>query len=216
MVKLISIFMLFSLVVPRFSFSQLSPHELTFVGGQGFYSFLYKDQTPQDIMNLKYKPGFSYGIRYWWNSDDKNFLRAELGVFQAGGRGFYAGNLVQWNLNYLTLGANYLYKFWDRERRDDFSVAIGPALNMSYLMGGQQIINKLSYDLKGSDAFKKMNFHGGVIVSARYFTTRRLHFSLEYRFDCSLGQIEGADASDGQKTRNIGHVISVGVGFRLR
>jgi len=55
-----------------------------------------------------------------------------------------------------------------------------------------------------------------LIVGTKYLATQRVHLSIEYKFDCSIGQIEGEDASTGQKTRNIGHIGSVGVGFSLR
>ena len=194
----------------------MSPDELTFMGGQAFYTFLYRDETPENLMNFQMKPGFTYGVRYWsvWNW--KNYLRYDLNVFQAGSRAIYAGNIVQWNLNYLSLGASYLRKIIDRERRNSFSIGVGPNLNISYLLRGIQTVNKLNYNLKETNAFKNWNFHTGVVVNARYFTTRSVHFSLEYRFDCSIGQIEGEDANLGQRTRNIGHIFTAGVGFRLR
>ncbi|MEN9302138.1 MAG: hypothetical protein RL264_567 [Bacteroidota bacterium] len=209
---------LLTLFVQGLAFSQrnMRPAEFTLSGGRAFYTFLYKDQTPEDYLNFEYKQGFAYNARFALQFRYKNLLRFEAGAFQAGSRAIYAGNLIQWNLNYLSLGTSYIFKFIDKESRDEYSVYGGLNFNSSYLVKGQQIVNKLNYNLKDTEAFKLWNFHGGLIVGGRYFATQRVILSIEYRFDCSLGQIEGQDNASGQISRNIGHVATVGVGFNLR
>jgi hypothetical protein len=200
------------------SFAQrnMRPEEVTLVGGRAFYSFLYKDNTPEDYLNFEYKPGFTYSVYYSLKFRYRNLLRFEGSAFQAGSRAIYAGNVIQWNLNYLSLGTSYLFKIIDKEQRKEFSIYAGPTIQCSYLARGQQVVNKLNYNLKETAGFKDWNFHGGLIVGTKYLATQRVHLSIEYRFDCSLGQIEGADAANGQISRNIGHIGTVGVGFSLR
>ena len=200
------------------SFSQrnMRPEEVTLVGGRAFYSFLYKDNTTENYFNFEYKPGFTYSVYYSLKFRYRNVLRFEGSAFQAGSRAIYAGNLIQWNLNYMSLGTSYLFKFIDKEQRKEFSIYAGPTFQFSYLARGQQVVNKLNYNLKQTNGFKDWNIHSGLIVGTKYLATQRVHLSIEYRFDCSLGQIEGADATTGQNTRNIGHIGTVGVGFSLR
>lgn len=200
------------------SFGQrnMRPEEITLVGGRAFYSFLYKDNTAENYFNFEYKPGFKYSVYYALKFRYRNIIRFEGSAFQAGSRAIYAGNIIQWNLNYLSIGSSYLYKIIDKEQRKEFSIYAGPTFQCSYLVRGQQVVNKLNYNLKETNGFKDWNIHGGLIIGTKYLATQRVHLSIEYRFDCSLGQIEGADATNGQTSRNIGHIGTVGVGFSLR
>jgi len=195
---------------------KMRAEELTLAGGKAFYSFLYKDTKGQSNLNYEYKGGYSYATRFSLKFRYHNVLRLEVGAFQAGSRAINAGNINVWNLNYLSFGASYLYKILDKENRKDFSIYSGLNFNSSYLVKGQQNVNKLNYNLKETNALKDWNFHGGLIVGSKYIATQRINLSIEYRFDCSLGQIEDADATNGQITRNIGHIVTVGVGFNLR
>jgi hypothetical protein len=216
MIKLlvIPILLLSSFVV--FSQRNMRVEELTLAGGKGFYSFLYKDTKGESNLNYEYKGGYAYAARFSLKFRYRNVWRFEAGAFQAGSRAIFAGNNIQWNLDYISFGTSYLFKVIDKESRKDFSIYTGLNFNSSYLVKGQQNVNKLNYNLKETNAFKSWNFHGGLIVGAKYLATQRINLSLEYRFDCSLGQIEGADASNGQISRNIGHIATVGIGFNLR
>ena len=200
------------------SFSQrnMRPEEVTLVGGRAFYSFLFKDKLPENYFNYEFKPGFTYSVYYSLKFRYRNVLRFEGSAFQAGSRAIYAGNLFQWNLNYLSLGTSYLFKIIDKEQRKEFSIYTGPTFQCSFFSRGQQIQSNITYNLKQTNAFKEWNIHGGLIVGTKYLATQRVHLSIEYRFDCSLGQIEGADNPNGEFSRNIGHIGTVGVGFSLR
>ena len=79
------------------SFGQrnMRPEEVTLVGGRAFYSFLYKDITPEDYLNFEYKPGFTYSVYYSLKFRYRNVLRFEGSAFQAGSRAIYAGNIIQ-------------------------------------------------------------------------------------------------------------------------
>ena len=192
------------------------PDEIILAGGRSFYSFTFKNKVPADLLSYKYKNGFAYDARLSFALDDRSNLRFEMGAFQAGSKSIENSNLLNWNLNYMSFGTHYLYKIIDKERRLDFVVYAGPQLAISYLVSGQQSVNKLNYDLKESKAFKSTNFHGGVIAGIRYFASLRVSLSMEYRFDMSFAQVEGEDHANGQTTRNIGHQITFGIGFSLQ
>jgi len=136
---------LFVLLCSKTIFSQrnMRPEEVTLVGGRAFYSFLYKDNTPEDYLNYEYKQGFMYSVYYSLKFRYRNVLRFEGSAFQAGSRAIYAGNIINWNLNYLSLGTTYLFKIIDKEQRKEFSIYAGPTFQSSYLVRGQQVVNKL-------------------------------------------------------------------------
>lgn len=208
---------LFILLFHTATFAQgFTPEEIILAGGRSFYTFTFKDKVPTDLLSYKYKNGFAYDARLSFSLDDRSNVRFELGAFQAGSKSIENSNILQWNLNYMSFGTHYLYKIIDKERRMDFAVYAGPQLGISYLVSGQQSVNKLNYDLKDTKAFKSMNFHGGLITGIRYLATVRVNLSLEYRFDMSFAQVEGEDHANGQTTRNIGHQITFGVGLSLQ
>ncbi len=203
------------LLLTELAFTQVQTDELGIRAGQNFSTFLFRSDKVDDI-NYKYRNGSYYGIDLSYKLNDRNFLRTELFAYQAGSQAIYGGNTISWRLNYVGLGAAYLFKIIDQENRYKFSFSAGLHLGIDYLLSGQQNVNKLNYDLKEVNAFRDFNFHGGSLARAKFIVTPRLNISLEYRFDGSILQIEDEDKSNGQKTYNLGHIVCAGVSWNMR
>lgn len=205
------------LFIPLTIFSQrrLKWDEFSILVGTDFYTFIYKDIESINDLNQKYKSGYLFqaNLRSHWKW--KNYLTFYMSLSQAGAKSISAGNLIDWNLNYFNLGTAYGYKILDRESRDNWSMQLGPALQLSYLTSGIQNVNSVSYDLKQTDAFVDWVFSGGLYLAAQFKANYRLNLKIHYQLDYSFSQIEGADSEFGQRTRNLGHLLGVGVGFNL-
>ena len=213
--KYLKLFMV--LVLPGIMYCQrkLKWDEFSILVGSDFYTFVYKDVESINDLNQKYKSGYLFqaNLRMHWKW--KNYINFHSSVTQAGAKSISAGNLLEWNLNYFNLGASYGHKIIDRETRDNWSINMGPIVQIGYLTSGIQNVNSVSYDLKETDAFIDWVFSGGLYVAAQFKATYRLNLKINYQFDYSFTQIEGADAQFGQRTRNLGHLLGVGVGFNL-
>ena len=211
------ILIIFLIGIQTITFSQrkLKWDEFSIMVGNGFYTFTYKDIESINDLNQKYTSGYCFqaNVRTRWKW--KNYFNFHVTMNQAGAKSISAGNLMEWNLNYLNFGSSYRYKIIDNETRDKWSINVGPILQVGYLMSGIQNVNTLSYDLKKTDAFLDWVLSGGINVEAHFIATHRLNLKINYQFDYSFTQIEGNDADIGQRTRNLGHLLSIGAGFNL-
>lgn len=213
---MIRLFFILTLLLVPFAFTaQTRPDELGLRAGQNFSTFIFRSDKVVDI-DYMYRIGSYCGMDLSFKLNERNFLRTELSAYQAGSQAIYAGNTISWRLNYIGLGAAYLFKMIDEENIYKFSFSAGIQLGIDYLLSGQQNVNKLNYDLKEVNAFRDFHFHGSPILRAKFIATPRLNLSMEYRFYGSLIQIEDEDKSNGQKTYNIGHIICAGVSFNMR
>lgn len=205
----------FFLLLAQLTFGQIKPDEFGLKAGQNFSTFLFRSDKVNDL-DYKYRTSSFFGTDLSFKLNDRNFLRTELVAYQAGSQAIYGGNSISWRLNYIGLGAGYLFKLIDKENQYKFSFSGGIHLGIDYLLSGQQNVNKLNYDLKEVDAFRDFNFHGGPLIRAKFIVTPRLNLAMEYRFDGSLIQIEDEDKSNGQKTYNIGHIVCAGITWNMR
>jgi hypothetical protein len=203
------------------SFKSLSqynpgPEELTLYGGPSFYTFIFKAQNSPNDIEYKYRKGFTYGVSLPILLGKKIVVRPDLFFYQAGATAIYGGNYVSWNLNYVGGGASYLFKMIDQKNMLKYEMSAGLSTSVDYLISAQQNNNKLNYDLKETDAFKTINVHGGPLLNLKYLATQSISLSLEYKMDLSFNQIEGNDTQNGQRTRNLGHLATLGIGLRIR
>ena len=213
---MIRLYPILSLLLFPFSFvAQTRPDELGLKAGQNFSTFIFRSDKVEDI-DYKYRSGSFYGMDLSFKLNDRNFLRTEVNAYQAGSQAIYAGNSISWSLNYLGLGAAYLFKMIDQENIYKFSFSAGIQLGIDYMMSGRQNVNKLNYDLKEVSAFRDFHFQGSPIIRAKFIATPRLNLAMEYRFQGSLIHIEDQDKANGQKTYNLGHVICAGISFNMR
>jgi hypothetical protein len=213
----INSFILFlSLVCFTHAQEKLTPAEFNLSGGRTFSSFLFTDSDGNKDQKFNLTGGNTYGVNMAFRVKSKHFIRPELLIHQAGATTVYGGNEVNWKLNYAAFNLAYLFRFVNEENRFRFSLQTGASIGIDYLVNGNQTINKLSYDLRDTEAFKPMDLTASFILNGKYNITQSFHAGIEYRFGLGLLQIENSDAEFGQSTRNIGHYAMFNLGFKIK
>jgi hypothetical protein len=196
--------------------SKLTPAEFNLLGGKTYTSFLFKDSEGNKDQKYNYTNGNTFGLNMAFRIKSVHFIRPEFLIHQAGATTVYGGNELNWKLNYASLNMGYLFRFINEENRFRFSLKTGLTLGFNYFFNGTQTINKLSYDLKETEAFKPFDLTGSFLLNGKYNITQSFHAGIEYRFGMGLLQIENSDAEFGQTTRNIGHYALFSLGFKIK
>lgn len=211
--RLLIVYLIFSFF--GHSQSKIKPEAFTLIGGKTFSSFIFKNSENINEHKFNYTDGSAFGLNMSFRWKARNMIRPEIIWNQAGAESLYGGNTLVWKMNYASVNIGYLYKIIDKENLYRFTLNAGLALGFDYLMNGSQTINKVSYDLKETNAFKSWDLKTSILLNAKYNITPSFYAGIEYRFGIGLNQIEREDSQYGQKTRNIGHLAGLNLGFNL-
>jgi hypothetical protein len=184
--------------------------QVNFNVGKTFSSFLYKDTNGNKDENLSYRSGNSYNLSIGLGFGSKHLLRPEIQYSEMGAKSSFLDAPVDWKLNYLGVGASYLYKLLNKET---ISLSPGVIVGYDYLLKGEQTVGITRYDLNQNDALKIWDLNAGLLLNSRFKVTESLYVNFEYRFNIGLNQIEKQD--QGEKSKNIGHKALLGLSFNL-
>jgi hypothetical protein len=184
--------------------------QINFKAGKSFSSFLFKDANGNKDENLSYRSGNTYNLSVGLGFGSKHLLRPEIQYSEMGAKSSFLDAPVDWKLNYLGVGACYLYKLLNKET---ISFSPGIILGYDYLLKGEQTIGNTRYNLNQNDALKAWDLNAGLLLNSRFKVTESLYLNFEYRFNVGLNQIEKQD--QGEKSKNIGHKALLGLSFNL-
>jgi hypothetical protein len=184
--------------------------QVNFNAGKSFSSFLYKDANGNKDENLGYRSGNTYNLSVGFGFGSKHLLRPEIQYSEMGATSSFLDAPVDWKLNYLGVGASYLFKVLNKE-----TISLSPGVNIGYdyLLKGEQTVGNSRYDLNELDALKAWDLNAGLLLNSRFKVTESLNLNFEYRFNMGLNQIEKQD--QGEKSKNIGHKVQLGLSFNL-
>ena len=184
--------------------------QVNFNVGKSFSSFLYKDANGNKDENLSYRSGNTYNLSVGLGFGAKHLLRPEIQYSEMGAKSSFLDAPVDWKLNYLGVGAGYLFKLLNKE---SISLSPGVIVGYDYLLKGEQTIGSTRYNLYQNGALKVWDINAGLMLNSRFKVTESLYLNFEYRFNMGLNQIEKQD--QGEKSKNIGHKALVGLSFNL-
>jgi hypothetical protein len=184
--------------------------QVNFNTGRTFSSFLYKNADGNKDENLSYRSGNTYNLSIGLGFGSKHVLRPEIQYSELGAKSSFLDAPVDWKLNYLGVGASYLFKVIDKET---ISLSPGAIIGYDYLLKGEQTIGSARYNLNENDALKAWDLNAGLLLNSRFKVTESLYLNFEYRFNIGLNQIEKQD--QGEKSKNIGHRALIGLSFNL-
>jgi hypothetical protein len=184
--------------------------QINFSAGKTFSSFLYTDANGNKDKNLTYRSGNSYNMSLGLGFGSKHLLRPEIQYSELGAKSTSTDTPVDWKLNYLGVGASYLFKVINKE---NISLSPGVIIGYDYLLKGEQTIGSARYNLNEIDVLKAWDLNAGLLLNSRFKVTESLYLNFEYRFNMGLNQIEKQD--QGEKSKNIGHRALVGMSFKL-
>ncbi len=184
--------------------------QVNFNAGKTFSSFLYTDANGNKDENLSYRSGNTYNLSIGLGFGSKHLLRPEIQYSELGATSSFLDAPLDWKLNYLGVGATYLYKALNKET---ISLSPGVIVGYEYLLKGEQTVGNTRYDLNQLDAIKTWDLNTGLLLNSRFKVTESLYLNFEYRFNIGLNQIENQD--QGEKSKNIGHKALLGLSFNL-
>jgi hypothetical protein len=184
--------------------------QVNFNVGKSFSSFLYKDANGNKDENLGYRSGNTYNLCVGLGFGSKHLVRPEIQYSELGAKSSFLDAPVDWKLNYLGVGASYLYKVLNKE-----TISLSPGVNIGYdyLLKGEKIVGSTRYNLNQNDALKAWDLNAGLLLNSHFKVTESLYLNFEYRFNMGLNQIEKQD--QGEKSKNIGHKALLGLSFNL-
>jgi hypothetical protein len=184
--------------------------QVNFNAGKSFSSFLYKDANGNEDENLSFRSGNTYNLSVGLGFGSKHHLRPEIQYSEMGAKSSFSDASIDWKLNYLGVGASYLFKLLNKE-----TISLSPGVNIGYdyLLKGEQTVGNIRYDLYQNEALKAWDLNAGLLLNSRFKVTESLYLNFEYRFHIGLNQIEKQD--QGEKSKNIGHKALVGLSFNL-
>jgi hypothetical protein len=205
---LIGLFLLIG-VLANAQDSKLIQH-LNFSYGKTFTGFQYENDLGQEDENLTFTNGNAYAISLGMRIGKRHLLRPEILYSEAGAKSEFLNDPISWKLNYLGVGASYLFHVFNLP---NFSISPGVIIGYDYLLKGEQNIGEISYDLKETDALKTWDLNAGALISGRFKVTESLSIIAEYRYNLGLNQIEKKD--EGERTKNFAHKALIGLSFNI-
>ena len=205
---------LFLILLPFISaFGQTqNEYSLNLYVGKSISTFGFVNSTGVKTENTAFKNGDTYSADFEIQIAEKHLLMPGLMFHQAGAISDDGVGDMEWELDYLGIQYGYGYNILNKER---FSMAPTLFLGADYLVKGIQTVGTTRYDVKAIDAFKDWNFRTNIGLNSRLRVAEYMSLVLDYRFNISLNQIEKKDADINQKTRNLGHLISLGLNINF-
>lgn len=187
-------------------------YSLNLYAGKSITTFGFVNSNGIKTENTAFRSGDIYSFDFEIQINQKHLLLPGIMYHQAGATGEGSADNMSWKLSYLGIQYGYGYNVIKKER---FAMAPLIVLGADYLLKGEQMIGTTRYDVKAIDAFKDWNFRVNAGLNNRLKIADQLALVLDYRFNLGLNQIEKKDAEVDQKTRNIGHLITLGLNINF-
>jgi hypothetical protein len=185
--------------------------QVNFNMGKTFTSFMYEDSEGNPNENLNYRSGTSYSLNLGFKLGNKHMLNPELIYQQSGAKSTINNTPVDWSMNYIGAGIGYLYTALEKE---SFSLSPGLVMNANYMMSGEQTIGTNRFNITEQDLLKSIDIMATFTLNSRFKVTDNLYINFNYRYGFGLIDIENIE-DENEKTRNIGHMASIGLSFNL-
>ena len=179
---------------------------------------MYEDAVGNTNENLNYRSGTSYSLNLGFKLGKKHMLRPELIYQQLGAKSYVDNTIVEWSLNYLGTGVGYLYKLLEKEGflgQESFTFSPGLVLNANYMMNGEQTIGVNRFNITEQDLLKSFDIMIGLTLNSRFKVSDNFSINLDYRYGFGLMDIENIEGDENEKTRNLGHMASLGLSYNL-
>ena len=186
--------------------------QVNFNIGKTFTTFMYEDSEGSPNENIRSRSGTSYSLNLGLTVGKKNMLRPEIIYQQSGAKSTVNNAPVEWSLNYIGAGLGYLYTAIEKE---SFSLSPGFILNANYMMNGEQMIGTNSYNITEQDLLKPFDLVASLTLNSRFKVTDNLYINFDYRYGFGLIDVENVAGDENEKTRNMGHIASLGLSFNL-
>ena len=186
--------------------------QVNFNIGKTFTSFMYEDSEGNANENLSSRSGTSYSLNLGFKLGAKHMLRPEVMYQQSGAKSTVNNAPLEWSLNYIGAGVGYLYTALEKE---SFSLSPGLVLNANYMMSGEQSIGTNRFNITEQDLLKPIDIMASLTLNSRFKVTDNLYINFDYRYGFGLMDIENIEGDENEKTRNIGHMASLGLSFNL-
>ena len=186
--------------------------QVNFNIGKTFTTFMYEDSEGSPNENIRSRSGTSYSLNLGLKIGRKHNLRPEIIYQQLGAKSTVNNAPVEWSLNYIGAGLGYLYTAIEKE---SFSLSPGFILNANYMMNGEQMIGSNSYNITEQDLLKPFDLVASLTLNSRFKVTDNLYINFDYRYGFGLIDVENVAGDENEKTRNMGHIASLGLSFNL-
>ena len=173
---------------------------------------MYEDSEGNANENLSYRSGSSYSLNLGFKIGTKHMLRPEVIYQQSGAKSTVNNAPVEWSLNYIGAGLGYFYIALEKE---SFSLSPGLVLNANYMMSGEQTIGTNRFNITEQDLLKPFDLMASLTLNSRFKVTDNLYINFDYRYGFGLMDIENIEGDENEKTRNMGHLASLGLSFNL-
>ncbi len=180
--------------------------------GKSFSSFLFKDSESFKEKDLDYAFNNYFAISYDNYLSERNILRAEFGLREAGAKAIIDEVKYEWNFNYLDLQVAYLFKYLGNEK---YGLHVGAAPYLGFLLTGEQSVGQTYYNVKKERAIKTVDFGVNFLTNAQFRVAENIYVTLEYRYGLGLLNIETDGDNPDQVTRNRSHFVLAGLSFNL-
>lgn len=178
--------------------------EVTFDAGQVFSTFKFIDSESNQPKEFTHNSGFGFSLGYRYPLPNELFIRANIGLREAGASMIYEGLNVNWNIQYAdaNIGLGYMYNKW----RLKPYCAVSPYLG--YMLKANQLIGAFNYDMKEIKSMKTTDIGLFFSPGLKIALSKSIAFYAEYKYILGLKNLE--TATD-KKSTNRGWAINFGV-----
>lgn len=203
---------LLTIIALSFSIAAIAQSHITLKSGISFTSFVFKDSESIKTKDLTHVFNNYSAFSYENYIGERNILRAELGLRQAGSKAIIDEVRYHWDFNYLDINLAYLFKIVGNE---NYGLHIGASPYIGFLLSGEQSIGESYYDVKEDKSIKTIDSGINFLANAQFKVAENIFVSLEYRYGLGLVNIETDDINPDQYSRNNAHSILAGLSFNL-
>ena len=187
---------------------KLELKKIAFMGGLTFSSFIFDDTQISINNQYEYKADASLGLNFEFETN-RHLLRPELMYRRTGAFSTINDTKLSWSLSYLDLNLAYLYRVLDNEK---FKIATGLSVGAGYMMDGKQYIGQTLYEANDEGFLNRFDLCANFLLNFNFSLSSKVDLFAEYRFGLSLLNLE---KDDNQSTRNMFHVIGLGLAFNI-
>lgn len=186
--------------------------QVNFNMGKTLSTFMYADANGNPNESLSTRSGASYSLNVGLQLGSKHLLKPELIYQEMGAKSSVNNTLNEWILNYFGAGVGYYYTTLQKAA---FSLSPGVVVNANYMISGEQVIGNNRFNIVDQKLLKPLDVVSSVALNARFKVTDNMHVNFDYRYGFGLLDIENIEGDESEKTRNTGHLASLGLSFNL-
>lgn len=179
-----------------------------FTDGSGLQDNTYMMFGEDNIYKPVYSGAYSFGYSYLL--DFGLFIKANVGMRNAGATMVYDETNYKWELQYLQgkIGAGYAYDL------GLFNPYIAVTGYYGSLIKANQRINNEDFDIIDSGSIQKNDFGLNIPIGVRIDASEYVSVYTEASYLMGLRNIETSD--NGQNAKNVGYMFTLGLSFAIQ